>query len=77
MSTRTGLRTPVPAPRDTLTKAQKKSWRYRCVWCERTYSDVKQLMAHEGSCDARFVMKRMWARQLAEAYARDKREGRG
>lgn len=78
VSTRQGLRKPQPASAAQLEQSQQKAKgrRYRCVYCKRTLSDPKDLGMHEARCDARFIMKRMWALKIAAAHRKDRREGR-
>ena len=49
---------------------------YRCVYCRRLYGDWKDLLIHEGQCDARYIVTRAWARTIAEAKLRERQRAK-
>lgn len=52
--------------------------KYRCVYCKRIIgTDPSVIPAHEAQCDARFIVQREWAQNLAKFKRRQERMGIG
>lgn len=44
--------------------------RFRCVYCRRGISTFDQLPSHEAQCDARVIVRRMWAMSIERSKRR-------
>lgn len=62
MSTRSGLIVRQP-PRGYTADTPE----INCLYCRKRIMDLHRLSAHEAQCDARFVIRRMWAMQIEKA----------
>lgn len=44
---------------------------YQCVYCKHRFIDRTKLPAHDVQCDAKFIVRRMWALLIERARHRE------